>query len=136
MRHKSHCRWGADVSSFGPANENRDVRRIRGTGAVLILLIVFAVLSGSGCHRLIMKRNVPGPVRDINTVLAEHDSELLAIPGVVGVYIGLLPDDKTPCLKVMAARITTELQRRIPKALEGHLVMIEETGIIQPLGSH
>ena len=29
-------------------------------------------------------------LRDINAVLADHDDELLAIPGVVAVYVGLL----------------------------------------------
>ncbi len=41
--------------------------------------------------------------RDINTVLRDHDQELMAIPGVVGVYVGLLDDGKTSCLKVMVA---------------------------------
>jgi hypothetical protein len=72
------------------------------------------------------------PVRDINAVLRDHDKELMAIPGVVGVYVGLLEDDKTPCLKVMAVKKTPEFERRIPKNLEGYPVRIEETGIIRP----
>ncbi len=71
--------------------------------------------------------------KDINTVLKDHDKELLAIPGVVGVYVGLLPDDKTPCLKVMVVKETEELKRRIPKAIEGYPVLIEESGVIRPL---
>jgi hypothetical protein len=70
---------------------------------------------------------------DINDVLRSRDKELLAIPGVVGVYVGVLDDGKTPCLKVMVARKTTELERRIPKSLEGYSVVIEETGIIHPM---
>jgi len=71
--------------------------------------------------------------KDINAVLEDHDKELLAIPGVVGVYIGLLPDDKTPCLKVMVIKETEDLKRIIPKSIEGYPVLIEESGAIRPL---
>jgi hypothetical protein len=71
--------------------------------------------------------------KDINAVLKDHDKELLAIPGVVGVYIGLLSDDKTPCLKVMVVKETEDLKRRIPKSIEGYPVLIEESGLIRPL---
>jgi hypothetical protein len=73
------------------------------------------------------------PSRDINAVLADHDQQLLAIPGVVGVYIGQLSDDKTPCLKVMLIRKDAGLERRIPRTLEGHPVVTEVTGEIRPL---
>jgi hypothetical protein len=71
--------------------------------------------------------------KDINAVLKDHDKELLAIPGVVGVYVGLLSDDKTPCLKVMVVKETEDLKRRIPKSIEGYPVLIEESGVICPL---
>ncbi len=71
--------------------------------------------------------------RDINAVLKDHDKELLAIPGVVGVYVGLLPDNKTPCLKVMVVKETEDIKRRIPKTIEGYPVLIEESGVIRPL---
>jgi hypothetical protein len=74
--------------------------------------------------------------KDINAVLRDHDKELLAIPGVVGVYVGLLPDDKTPCLKVMVIKETEDLKRRIPKSIEGYPVLIEESGVIRPLKGH
>jgi len=70
---------------------------------------------------------------DINAVLRAHDKELLAIPGVVGVYVGLLEDGKTPCLKVMLAQKTVEAERAIPKTIEGFPVVIEVTGEIKPL---
>ena len=70
---------------------------------------------------------------DINDVLRAHDRELLAITGVVGVYVGVLDDEKTPCLKVMVVKKTPELEHRIPKSLEGYPVVIEETGIIRPM---
>jgi hypothetical protein len=71
--------------------------------------------------------------KDINAVLKDHDKELLAIPGVVGVYGGLLPDDKAPCLKVMVVEETEDLRRMIPKSIEGYPVVIEESGVIRPL---
>ena len=74
-----------------------------------------------------------GAHRDINAVLADHDQELLAIPGVVGVYVGLSSDEKTPCLKVMLARKDSALERRIPRVLEGYPVVTEVTGEIRPL---
>ncbi len=71
--------------------------------------------------------------RDINAVLADHDKDIMAVPGVVGVYVGSLPDDKTPCLKVMLARKGPETERLIPKQIEGYPVVTEVTGEIRPL---
>ena len=73
------------------------------------------------------------PSPDINAVLRAHDKELLAVPGVVGVYVGLLDDRKTPCLKVMLAQKSAETERAIPKNIEGFPVVIEVTGEIKPL---
>lgn len=75
----------------------------------------------------------PAPPRDINAVLADHDDRLLALPGVVGVYVGLLDDQQTHCLKVMLARPDPALQRSLPRTLEGHPVVTEVTGEIKPL---
>lgn len=74
------------------------------------------------------------PQRDINLVLNDHDEKLMAMPGVVGVYVGLLEDDKTPCLKVMLVRKDTKLESQIPSMLEGYPVRTEVTGEIRPLG--
>ena len=75
------------------------------------------------------------PRRDINDVLRAHDKELLAISGVVGVYVAVLEDGKTPCLKVMLAKKSAETERAIPKILEGYPVVVEVTGEIRPLGN-
>ena len=74
----------------------------------------------------------PAPKRDINAVLADVDDRLLAIPGVVGVYVALLEDGKTPCLKVMLS--DGKAGPAIPKAIEGHPVVVEITGELRPLG--
>src|SRR5437764_13752269 len=73
------------------------------------------------------------PKRDINAVLAAHDKELLAIPGVVGVYVGTLEDRRTPCLRVMLVRKTAE-SRKVPQSIEGYPVIMEVTGEIRALG--
>lgn len=81
------------------------------------------------------QHNSPSPKRDINAVLRDHDKQLLAIPGVVGVYVAVLEDGKTPCLKVMLARKTPESERDLPKSIEGYPVVREVTGEIRPLGN-
>jgi len=72
--------------------------------------------------------------RDINAVLRDHDKELMAIPNVVGVYVGVLGDGKTQCLKVMIARKSAATERAIPQSIEGYAVIAEVTGPIKPLG--
>ena len=74
------------------------------------------------------------PLRDINAVLADHDKPLLAIPGVVGVYVGLLDDGKTQCLKVMLKQKDKDVERSIPRSLEGYLVVTEVSGEIRLFG--
>ena len=75
----------------------------------------------------------PAGRADINRVLAAHEKELMATPGVVGVYVGLLDDEKSPCLKVMLARRTPQ-SNRIPAQIDGFPVRVELTGEIRPLG--
>ena len=83
------------------------------------------------------RRQSPGDqkmgLKDINLVLDENDEKIMAIPGVVGMFVGLMPDDKTPCLKVMVIKATDDLKNKIPKSLEGYPVLIEESGVIRPL---
>jgi len=75
----------------------------------------------------------PSPRRDINAVLAAHDRQLLELPDVVGVYVGVLADGKMPCLKVMLARPTPETERKLPREIEGYPVVAEISGEIRPL---
>jgi hypothetical protein len=75
----------------------------------------------------------PSSKRDINAVLAAHDRQLLDLPAVVGVYVGVLADGKTPCLKVVLARPTPETERKIPHEVEGFPVVTEISGEIRPL---
>lgn len=97
-------------------------------------LLIF-LLAGScfcticGCDT---PRKEPTPLRDINLVMESHVDELMAVPGVVGVYVGMLDDGKD-CIVVMVVTLTPELQRKIPTSLEGYAVKLEETGEIKPL---
>ena len=102
--------------------------------AALGLLGALALLCG--CYpraRQVHAQSPNMPLRDIDAVLRAHDKELLAIPGVVGVYVGLLPDQTTPCLKVMVVKKTKDLEQAIPKSLEGYPVELDETGVIRPM---
>ena len=94
------------------------------------LALLFGCYSG---NRQVPAPSSTMPQRNIDAVLRAHDKELLAIPGVVGVYVGVLADQKTPCLKVMAVKKTKELKQAVPKSLEGYPVELEETGVIRPM---
>lgn len=98
-------------------------------GLVLLLagLLVFPV----ACHR--QKESKPEvPTRDINAVMADHTSELMAIPGVTGVAIGEL-DDHTPCILVLVEEKTEAVERAVPKVIEGHPVRLYVSGKIVPM---
>jgi hypothetical protein len=100
-----------------------------------LTIIVVAIICSTTVWIPVIQAGQQEPMtrKDINAVLEEHDDQLLAIPGVVGVYIGLLPDDETPCLKVMVIKETEDLKRRIPTSIDGYPVLIEEAGVIRPL---
>lgn len=85
----------------------------------------------SGIFKAI-KRQAGASMRDINEVMNAHAGDLMALPGVVGVYVSAL-DDGTPCIKVMVVKARPELQKKIPKNLAGYPVLIVETGEINPL---
>ena len=101
---------------------------------VLNLVLLLAATLVASCRPNMAQTSSSSPKRDINAVLAAHDKELLAIPDVVGVYVGVLEDGRTACLKVMLARKNPEMERKIPHLLEGYPVIVEVTGEIRPLG--
>jgi len=94
---------------------------------------LLVLLCLTACETQMAQTPSPSPRRDINAVLADHDDRLLAISGVAGIYVGLLDDERTPCLRVMLARDTPELRAAIPKIIEGYPVTSEVTGEIRPL---
>ncbi|HET6681097.1 MAG TPA: hypothetical protein VFG84_07835 [Gemmatimonadaceae bacterium] len=69
------------------------------------------------------------PTRPIADVQRDHERELLAIPGVVGIGIGECGG--SPCLRVMADGLTRENRARIPSRIEGYRVEVDDTGEIR-----
>ena len=67
----------------------------------------------------------------IEQVQEKHQDKIMELPGVVGVGIGALND--TLVIKVLVIKKTAVLQKKIPTALEGYRVIIEETGEIRAL---
>ena len=59
-------------------------------------------------------------------VKERHEEELLNLPGVVGVGIGLSEGDVV--IKVFLEEMTPELERVLPNTLEGFTVVPEVTG--------
>jgi hypothetical protein len=99
--------------------------------ASMFVLCAAAVIALLSTH--MARSDSPPSARDINSVLAAHDKQLLAMPNVVGVYVGVLRDGKTPCLKVMLAKASAETQAAIPHTIDGFAVVVEVTGPIKPL---
>ncbi len=96
-----------------------------------LYIILFSILIGlNSCGK-----SSSNTMQDdkIFEVVDKHSPELMEIPGVAGVYVGMLKDNKTYCIKVMAEKITPELQKEIPDEIEGYKVLIEETGEIKPM---
>lgn len=61
----------------------------------------------------------------------KHQDRIMKLPGVVGVGIGARND--TLVIKVLVVKRTANLEKKIPKTLEGYQVIIEETGEIRAL---
>ena len=99
--------------------------------SVMVLVLSSIVIS----HQNMAQNASPSPNRDVNDVLATHDKELLAIPDVVGVYVGTTEEGRTPCLKVMLARKNPESERKIPHMIDGYHVVTEVTGSVHAFGS-
>lgn len=72
------------------------------------------------------------PQKAIKAVLQAHTDRLMALPGVVG--IGLGQSQGQPCIKLFVSARTADSQAKIPTALEGYQVVVEETGTFHALG--
>ena len=70
--------------------------------------------------------------RPIEQVQAEHAGAWMAIPGVVGVAVG--EQDGRPCIVVMTAGPTEEIDRQIPSMIDGYPVVLRQTGQFRALG--
>lgn len=71
--------------------------------------------------------------RTIDEVLKEHTDTLMSIHGVVGTAKGQRAGK--PCIRILVIRKTRQLMKKIPSAIEGYAVVVQETGRIRALGS-
>lgn len=65
----------------------------------------------------------------INAVIERHASELLDIPGVVGVAHG--EQEGQSVVQILVEHRTAELVAKLPRALEGYRVVVVESGEIR-----
>ncbi|MGE5175816.1 MAG: hypothetical protein ACM3JJ_05510 [Hyphomicrobiales bacterium] len=70
--------------------------------------------------------------RTIDETLRDRTPELMAIPGVVGTGIG--EESGRAVILVLVARITPGLEGRVPRALDGHPVVVREVGDVRRSG--
>jgi len=64
----------------------------------------------------------------LEEIQARHEDELLAIPGVNGICIGLHENGQDLVFRVHVAKRTAELELAVPGELEGVPVRLVETG--------
>lgn len=64
----------------------------------------------------------------IEQAFERHHDRLMAVPGVTGLGIG--EQRGKPAIVVMVQQLTPALRAAIPRALEGHAVVVEESGAI------
>ena len=103
--------------------------------SIVIVLSVMIVGAGVAACAKQAPGDQPGrnivAAKPIDDVLKEHTKELMSMPGVVGTAAGQC--DQHPCIKVYVVKKTPELERKIPRTLDGYAVMLEETGEIRAI---
>jgi hypothetical protein len=65
---------------------------------------------------------------NIEQAFDRHHDRLMAVPGVTGLGIG--DKDGKPAIVIMVKELTPDLKARLPEALEGHPVVVEQSGEI------
>ena len=77
------------------------------------------------------KTNVQLPAMTITEVLKKYTDEWMEIPGVIGTGEGQA--DGKPAVLVFVEERSDTIDKKIPKTIEGHKVVIEVTGEIKAL---
>jgi hypothetical protein len=67
----------------------------------------------------------------IEDTLERHSAALISVPGVVAVAQGLC--DGEPCIRVFVSKRSDEIDRSVPKSIEGYKVVVEESGEVRAL---
>lgn len=104
------------------------------TGKLFLLCLACCFAVGTqGCRsKSEVDKTVPN--QNIKTVMEAHVDELMGIPNVTAVGIGVT-DDGTPCVRVYVVEETEETKRRIPTTLDDHPVVVVVSGEIEPMKS-
>ena len=64
--------------------------------------------------------------KTVREVLKKHTSNLMAVPGVVGIGEGKCQG--MPCILVFVVKKNKEMVRQVPNSIEGYTVQIKESG--------
>ena len=97
--------------------------------AILLGLAVIAVAAVVLITYLVLQREEQHLT--IEQVKERHETELMAIEGVVGVGIGECEGE--PCVKVLLENDSPDLKRQIPTQLDGYPVDAEVVGSLEAL---
>ena len=130
-------RTRSTVRRDGASCASRSSGRARWAGGPgrTIAVLAFAVLVLGGCGGPGGGVGSPHETPSVTAAqaIALHADSIMAIPGVVGIYEGRGASGET-VIRVMLAKRTREVTRRLPRKLEGYRVEIEESGPIRPMG--
>jgi hypothetical protein len=117
--------------------------RTRNTRALAAAALALLVLPGVACQPRAPEPSAStasppaadsaagGGDQSLSLVIARHATELMGVPGVVGVYEG--ETGGKPVLRVMVLSRADSTVKRIPTTLEGYDVEIEVSGPIKPM---
>jgi hypothetical protein len=71
--------------------------------------------------------------KNIQEVKEACEKQLMAMPSVMGVGIGLTKDRRDRCIKVYVNRDASAKAAQIPKEIEGYPVEVELRGTFRPV---
>ncbi len=94
-----------------------------------MLLVATAACAGEVSE--VEPTEVPVEAKTIQDTLVEYTFELMMLPGVLGVGIGECAEE--PCIQIMVARLSEELNERLPHTLNGYPVEAVAAGNIDAL---
>lgn len=95
----------------------------------LLGLFLWVFAASAACSQQESGRKETVQDKTIESVLKRHTDSLMSLPGVVGTAQSECAGK--PCIKVLVAKKTPELLKRIPSSLEGYPLEIQETGEIK-----
>jgi hypothetical protein len=73
----------------------------------------------------------PMPHRPVETVLQEHSAQWMSLPSVAGCGVGEWKGK--PCIIIFVTKLNRKLAAQIPREVEGHPVVVEESGPFRAL---